>query len=474
MTATRIGRAIHTRNSTKPMITTALRSSVTVASLPEESSRRESADRIRTFRILIVDDNRDVARGLAGQLRRRGHRVLCAHTGAAALKLAQVFQPEFVLVEAELPDLSGYEIAALLPGVICPARLRVVSKSGDGLEGDPSFSQASGCVLHLRKPVEVAEIEGILGRMQRQSGWRMRRNESPSESGGESSKVPREAGAMSDAAAEPDAAPKGLPGDILTPEKGGLSLLGRTMSHPQGNPRFPTTRWTGVLQLRGTSDQAMRKEALGNLCRDYWYPLYAFARRQGRSQEDAEDLTQGFFAYALEHEVFGQANREVGTLRTFLLKVFQRHMGGVRDRERAQKRGGGLEFVSLNLEDGEVLYSRDLATEDSPELLFDRSWAQALLRAAVASLAASEKIAGREQQFGILQTFLTPVGAGEQCHEAAGRELEMTVEAVRQAVCRLRKKFRVCLREEIAATLHEPDEARIDAELHALKAALSR
>jgi RNA polymerase sigma factor (sigma-70 family) len=244
------------------------------------------------------------------------------------------------------------------------------------------------------------------------------------------------------------------------------------MPLPLGNSHFPTTRWTGVLRLLGTDNPDLHREALTNLCRDYWYPLYAFARRLGRSQEDAEDLTQGFFAYALEHDVFSLADREMGTLRTFLLKIFQRYMGDVWDRQKAQKRGGGREHVSLNIEGGEEFYSRDLAANDTPELLFDRSWAQSILRATLSTLAASEQGAGREQQFKILQSFLTPEGVSEQGYEAAGRESGLTPEAVRQAVCRLRKKFRECLREQIAATLHEPDDARIDAELSALRVAL--
>jgi RNA polymerase sigma-70 factor (ECF subfamily) len=227
-----------------------------------------------------------------------------------------------------------------------------------------------------------------------------------------------------------------------------------------------------VLRLLGTDDPALRKDALASLCRDYWYPLYAFSRRLGRSREDAEDLTQGFFAYALEHDVFSLADRNLGTLRTFLLRVFQRYIGDVWDRDHAQKRGGGREHLSLDLDSGEELYSRDLETNDTPELLFDRTWAQALLRATVSTLAASERDAGREQQFEILQTFLTPDAISEQGYEAAGRASGLAPEAVRQAVCRLRKKFRECLREQIAVTLHEPDDARIDAELTALRVAL--
>lgn len=227
-----------------------------------------------------------------------------------------------------------------------------------------------------------------------------------------------------------------------------------------------------MVHVLESDNSVLRKEALSTLCRDYWYPLYAFARRLGRNQEDAEDLTQGFFAYALEHEVFSLADRDIGSLRTFLLKVFQRYMGDVWDRQRAQKRGGGREHVSLNVEEGEELYSRDFAANETHELLFDRSWAQSVLRIALSTLAAMEQNVGHKSEFELLQSFLTPDGVEEQSYEAVGRELRMTSEAVRQAVSRLRRKFRECLREQIACTLHEPDDARIDAELSALRVAL--
>lgn len=244
------------------------------------------------------------------------------------------------------------------------------------------------------------------------------------------------------------------------------------MSQLPRNPQFPTTRWTGVLRVLETDDLVRREEALAGLCRDYWFPLYAFARRLGRSDEDAEDLTQGFFVHALEHDIFRAADRNMGTLRTFLLKVFQYYMGDVRDRETAQKRGGGREILSLDLENAEELYSRDLATHETPELLFDRAWAQSLLRAALSNLASDEQSAGRGQQFQILQSFLTPDAVAEQGYEMAAREAGLSPEAARQAVSRLRKKFRKSLREQIAATLANPDEASVDEELSSLRMAL--
>lgn len=226
------------------------------------------------------------------------------------------------------------------------------------------------------------------------------------------------------------------------------------------------------MELIGSDDRCAREEMLATLCRDYWFPLYAFARRMGRSPEDAEDLTQGFFAYAVEREIFSLADRNLGTLRTFLLRVFQRYMGDVQSRERAIKRGGGQEIFSLDLEDAEDLYSRDLAGTETPELLFDRSWAESLLRVTLSSLADAERSAGREHQFELLKSFLSPDTVSEECYETAALKLGVTPEGARQAVCRLRKKFRQCLRDQIAATLSEATDAHIDEELRALQSAL--
>lgn len=241
---------------------------------------------------------------------------------------------------------------------------------------------------------------------------------------------------------------------------------------------FPTTEWTAVVKAACTGDTQMRRQALDGLCRDYWMPLYAFARRMGHDQHDAQDLTQGFFAYLLEKDLLTSANRELGTLRTFLLKTFQRHIGDVLDRERALKRGGGREFISLNLnlQDVETLLAEDAVgagtSGHTPEALYDQAWAHAMLRAAVQHLAELETLAGRGRQFQVLEGCLNPDATDSRSAQEAGTLLQMSEEAVRQAVSRLRKKFRQCLRDRIAATLQDPDDTRIDEELYALKVGL--
>lgn len=125
-------------------------------------AERKGAAPAAAFRILIIDSNYGLARGLSRLLRGRGHWVQYAHTGSVALKLARAFQPELVLIDASLPDISGYEIAALLPAIISSARLRIASVSGSHEKADICLSQAAGCISHLQKPVTISEVEALL------------------------------------------------------------------------------------------------------------------------------------------------------------------------------------------------------------------------------------------------------------------------------------------------------------------------
>jgi RNA polymerase sigma-70 factor (ECF subfamily) len=235
---------------------------------------------------------------------------------------------------------------------------------------------------------------------------------------------------------------------------------------------FPTTQWTAVVKAMKTGNIERRHEAFAALCRDYWKPLYVFSRGLGHDEHEAQDLTQGFFAYLSQRPALEPATPELGKLRTFLLRIFQRYMGDVRDHGNAQKRGGGVQVCSLNIEEGDDLPPFDIAGTETPETLYDRAWAHALLRATFQDLGAGEEAAGRGPIFKVLKSQLNPEGAEPESHAVAAAELGMNSEAVRQAVSRLRKKFRDCLRQRIAATLHEPDDALIDEELRALKVAL--
>ncbi|MES2707805.1 MAG: RNA polymerase subunit sigma-24 [Verrucomicrobiota bacterium] len=236
--------------------------------------------------------------------------------------------------------------------------------------------------------------------------------------------------------------------------------------------RFPVTQWTAVVQVCQAEDEALRRRALAEICQAYWYPLYAFARRAGHSQADAEDFTQGFFSYLVEHNLMAAANRELGRLRTFLLAVFQRCIRDVETHRQALKRGGGQMFVSLDLLNAEEHYRHEPADPVTPETLFERAWALQVLRGAIAALRAAETGEGRGRAFDVLSPFLDPESTAGASTEAAARELGISVEGVRQAVSRLRRRFRETLRRQIAATLRDPDDVQINGELTALQAAL--
>ena len=246
------------------------------------------------------------------------------------------------------------------------------------------------------------------------------------------------------------------------------------METSEANSPFPPTRWTAIAAVRQLADSLLAQKALAGLCRDYWYPLYAFARRAGRDMHDAQDLTQGFFCRILETNLFGAAKQEKGRLRTFLLTAFKRYISDVRDKEQALKRGGGREIISLNLDEGEERYVREPADHVTPETLYERSWAMAVLRSALSDLGNQERKAGREKVYAALEGFLSPANTAAEDHAAASATLRISEEAVRQAVSRLRKKFRGCLRRQIADTLQSPTEHQIDEELASLGAALSQ
>ena len=162
------------------------------------------------------------------------------------------------------------------------------------------------------------------------------------------------------------------------------------MSTPEASPGslFPLTRWTRVSRLRADPESADAQRALADLCQAYWYPLYAFARRKGQSTEDAQDVTQGFFAKIVQGSFFASARATEGKLRSYLLTAFTRHMADEWDKSRAQKRGGGIEFVSLDFDDGERRFLAEPASSESLEQTFDRAWARRVLEQAGGALEA--------------------------------------------------------------------------------------
>ena len=200
-----------------------------------------------------------------------------------------------------------------------------------------------------------------------------------------------------------------------------------------------------------------RSEALEALCRAYWYPLYAYIRRAGQAPEDAKDLTQSFISQFLEKGALSLADRERGRFRTFLLSALKHYLIDDDRRRTAQKRGGGRPLEPLENEDGEERYQFEPADLASPDVLYDRGWAKAVLAQALSRLRAEYGSSKYGPGFETLKDYVWGERSGVSCAEL-GRQLGMSEEAVKKAVQRLRQRFAQLLREQIAETVNTPAE----------------
>lgn len=254
------------------------------------------------------------------------------------------------------------------------------------------------------------------------------------------------------------------PGLILNPHLASLWRMNDTRSQPlapnsgsngearpAGPVQFVTTQWTAVLTA-GRSDSTHAQAALEQLCRAYWHPLYAFVRRQGHDEHDAQDLTQEFFVRLLEKHYLGEVEREKGRFRSFLLAAMKHFLANEWHRANAQKRGGGQKFVPLDAEDAETRYGVDPAHLESPDRLFERRWALTLLDLVLARLRAEHEAAGKAELFDALKGCLTGDRA-ELPYAELGSKLGLSEGAVKVAVHRLRQRYRGLLRAEVAHTV---------------------
>jgi len=233
---------------------------------------------------------------------------------------------------------------------------------------------------------------------------------------------------------------------------------------------FVTTHWSVVLAA-GRSDTTRAHVALEKLCRAYWYPLYAYVRRRGYAVEDAQDLTQEFFARLLAHNWVAKADRGKGRFRSFLLMTMNRFLANEWDAAKAQKRGGGARPVPLPLETAEARYAAEPATTLAPELEFDKQWALTLIDVVLRRLRAEYEQEEKAALFDVMKPCL--IGSRDtQPYAALAAQLGMTAGAVKTAVCRLRQRYRECLKEEIGQTVATPDDA--DEELRHLFRVLAR
>lgn len=241
------------------------------------------------------------------------------------------------------------------------------------------------------------------------------------------------------------------------------------MTRPDSKPALPvaadfaTTQWSLVVGAAARA-QPDAGTALALLCQRYWYPLYCYVRRRVADVNEAQDLTQEFFARLLEKNTLAHASPERGRFRAFLLASMRNFLANEWDRAVAHKRGGQHKRLSLDFDSGESRLHFEPADERSPERIYERQWALLLLELVLQRLAAESAADGKQRQFEILQPTLT--GSGGASYQQIAQELGTTEPAARQAAHRLRKRYRELLRAEVRQTIAEPGE--VDDEIRSL------
>jgi RNA polymerase sigma-70 factor (ECF subfamily) len=237
-----------------------------------------------------------------------------------------------------------------------------------------------------------------------------------------------------------------------------------------GAPRiFLTTHWTAV-RAAGDGNSPQAKTALETLCAAYWYPIYVYVRRKGYGADDAQDLTQEFFAQLIAKNQLRLADREKGKFRTFLLSVLDYFIAREWSRAHRQKRGGQFSFVSLDQLTPEERYALEPADNETPEKKFAREWALAVLAQAMNSLEKECEADGKGALFREAKPLLS--GQREDTYATISGRLGMAEGAARVAVHRLRQRYGELLRQEVAQTVN--DAAEVDEELAYLMGALSK
>ena len=233
---------------------------------------------------------------------------------------------------------------------------------------------------------------------------------------------------------------------------------------------FATAHWSDVLASK-QGDSSEAAAALEKLCRTYWYPLYAFLRREGRSPHDAQDLTQGFFAHLLQRDFLENVGPQRGKFRSFLLAALKHFLSDEWDKARAEKCGGGQTFISLEAHNAEELYLLEPDPGAPAEQIFEQRWALTLLAQALARLREEFVAAGKTREFDHLRVFLSnPTTDG--AYDAVAVNLELAVDTVAVKVHRLRQRYGELIRAEIAQTVASP--ADIEEELQHLFNAVGR
>jgi RNA polymerase sigma factor (sigma-70 family) len=232
---------------------------------------------------------------------------------------------------------------------------------------------------------------------------------------------------------------------------------------------FPSTQWSVVLAAgRSQTEPEISQSALGELCQTYWTPLYSFVRTRGHTLHDAEDLTQSFFAYLLEHKVYARVDRQKGKFRSFLLASLKNFLAHAAERARTLKRGGGQDFLPLREEqvtEAESFFQVH-SNSSSEDRLFDRSWAEALLAAGLERLSADYKGESKEKLFKELRIFVAGGADRLPSYAELTDRLGIAESTLRSHVTRLRARYLEALRAEVRRTVNT--ETEVDEELREL------
>lgn len=233
---------------------------------------------------------------------------------------------------------------------------------------------------------------------------------------------------------------------------------------------FETTHWSMVYAAGGANSEEARR-ALETLCIKYWRPLFHFARRRGLSIEEAQDMTQEFFARLLAQQSFDRIDRTKGKFRTFLLSSFTNMLNNEWNKQHTLKRNPGKPFLPLSVAANVTSYNAAVSDNVDPELLFDREWAMAVLREALESLRARYEAKGKRALLERLEPYLTANGE-RQSYDELAHEFGFTTNSIKVAVHRMRKRYGEEIRGHIAETVQSEDE--VDEELHYLLNVLTR
>jgi RNA polymerase sigma-70 factor (ECF subfamily) len=233
---------------------------------------------------------------------------------------------------------------------------------------------------------------------------------------------------------------------------------------------FATTHWSLVVAA-GSVAEPTAKQALSELCSDYWYPLYSYVRRRTKSVDEAQDLTQSFFAHLLEKQSITRADPTRGRFRSFLLAALRNFLANEWGKVRTEKRGGAVAILSLDLDSGESRYQLEPKFELTPEDLFERRWVLTLLDQVLDRLQTELREGGRQRYFDELKSAITGSMTTAE-YEVAAQQLGISTAAAKQAGYRMRKRYRQLFRDEVLRTL--ADKTDVDDEIGRILAILSK